>query len=199
MKFATTLTLLGSLAAAPALCLADGTDNPTGFYLGGAYGRFNLGIQHLDDVPDAVQSVGHTRTDAWKAYGGYRFSPYIGIEAAYIDFGHAKDQFSATGSNGNYNVHLKGFAPSLILTAPLGPVEIFGKAGEYYYNVDTTINFDSPGPGIDSSHSSNDFVWGGGVGFVIASHVTLRAEYEKLEIKNGGNTDALWLGAHYRF
>jgi len=84
-------------------------------------------------------------------------------------------------------------------TAPLGPVEIFGKAGEYYYNVDTTINFDSPGPGIDSSHSRNDFVWGGGVGYVIASHVTLRAEYEKLEIKNGGNTDALWLGAHYRF
>lgn len=199
MKLATTLTLLGSIAAAPALCLADATDNPSGIYLGAAYGRFNLGIHHLDDVPGAAQSVGHTHSDAWKAYMGYRFTPYVGIEAAYIDFGNNGDRFSATGSNGNYNLHLKGFAPSLILTAPVGPVELFAKAGEYYYKVNTTINFDNPGPGIDTSHSSNDFVWGGGVGFVVASRVTLRAEYEKLEIKNGGQTDALWLGAHYRF
>lgn len=199
MKLAAALVLLGSIAAAPALCLADGTDNPSGPYIGGAVGRFNLDIQHLDDVPDAVQTIHHSDDNSWKAYLGYRFNPYIALEAAYIDFGSTSDQFEATGSNGNYEVKLKGFAPSLVLSWPLGPVELFGKAGEYYYDVDTHINFDNPGPNITSSHSRNDFVWGGGVGFVIFSHVALRAEYEKLEIQSGGSTDALWLGAAYRF
>jgi opacity protein-like surface antigen len=197
-KFAT-LALMGSLAAAPALSLADGTDNPSGIYLGGAVGRFNLDIQHLDDVPDAVQTIHHSDDNSWKAYLGYRFNPYLGLEADYINFGNNKDEFQATGSNGNYEVRLKGIAPALVLTLPLGPVEVFGKAGEYYYNEDSHIDFDNPGPRITSSHSRNDFMWGGGVGVVVLSHLALRAEYEKLEIDNGGNTDALWLGAGWRF
>jgi hypothetical protein len=34
-----------------------------------------------------------------------------------------------TGSSGDYRLRLKGFAPCVIGTLPLGPVELFGKAG----------------------------------------------------------------------
>jgi opacity protein-like surface antigen len=82
---------------------------------------------------------------------------------------------------------------------PLGPVELFAKIGQYYYDVDTRIDLDSPGPDISTSHSRNDFIWGGGVSAVILERVELRAEYEKVEIENARDSNAFWLGAAWRF
>jgi len=194
----TALALLGTLVAIPALSLAD--DNASGAYVGGAFGRFNLHIEHLDDVDDAAQTIAHSDNNSWKAFVGYRFTPNWSIEAAYIDFGNSSDEFSSTGSDGNYRVRMKGFAPSLVGTIPVGPVELFGKVGEYFYNVDTRIDLDGAGsPRITSSHSRSDLVWGGGVGITVLEHLNLRAEYERIEIDNAQNSNALWLGAAWRF
>lgn len=190
--------LLGMLAAAPAMSFAA-SDNPSGPYVGGAFGQFDLNIRHLDDVADAEQTVQHSNSNSWQAFAGYRFGPYVSLEAAYVDFGNTSDEFAATGSNGNYRVRMKGFEPSLLLTLPVGPVELYGKAGYLYYNVDTRINFDGSDPGIQSSHSRTDLVWGGGLQFVVLDHLALRAEYNRIEISEARNTDALWLGAAWRF
>ncbi len=37
-------------------------------------------------------------------------------------------------------MHATGFAPSVITALPLGPLEIFAKAGYYYYKVKLTVN-----------------------------------------------------------
>jgi len=179
--------------------MSDSTDNPSGPYIGGGVGQFNLHIKHLDGVDNAVQDIRDSDNNSWKVFAGYRFVPWLRLEAAYIDFGESKDSFSATGSNGNYRVKMHGFAPSVMVSAPLGPVELFAKAGEYYYNVDTRVDFDSPGPSIRTSHSRNDFLWGGGLSFVVIHRLELRAEYEKLELENAHQTDALWLSAAWRF
>lgn len=199
MNALTKLALMTALTAPLLATAGDATDNPSGPYVGGGIGRFNLNIKHLDDVDNAVQTIGKSDDNAWKVFAGYRFLPWLGAEAAYIDFGRPKDTFTATGSNGNYRVKLSGFAPSLIASVPLGPVELFGKVGEYYYDVKTRVDFDNPGPDIDTSHSRNDFLWGGGVAVVVAQHVELRAEYEKVEIENARDSDAFWLAAAVRF
>jgi len=174
------------------------TSNPSGPYIGAGIGQYNAHIKHLDGVDDAVQDIRNSDNNSWKIFAGYRFLPWLRVEASYIDFGSSEDSFSATGSNGNYRVKMNGFAPSVILSAPLGPVELFAKAGEYYYNVDTRVDFDSPGPDIRTSHSRNDFMWGGGLSFVVLQRLELRAEYEKLELPNT-QSDAFWLGAAWRF
>lgn len=195
------LVMAGGLLAAPISQAAPGTtgDNPGGFYVGGAFGQFNLDINHLDDIDDAEQTVQHSDSNSWQAFVGYRFGPIVSLEAAYIDFGNSSDEFAATGSSGNYRVRVKGFSPSVLLTLPVGPVELYGKAGYLYYDVDTRINFDGPDPGVDSSHSDSKFIYGGGLQFVVLDHLALRAEYDRIQIKNADDTDAFWLGAAWRF
>lgn len=192
--------LIAAICGVPVIASARDMDsNPSGPYVGGSVGQFNLHIKHLDGVDDAVSNINNSDDNAWKVYAGYRFMPYLSLEAAYIDFGKQDNTFSATGSNGNYRVKMSGFAPELIGTLPMGPVELFGKVGQYYYNVDTRVDFDSPGPDIRTSHSRNDFLWGGGVGVVLVHHLALRAEYEKIEIQDAPHSDAFWLGAAWRF
>lgn len=199
MKTINSMILIGTLAAAPLVCGAAERENPTGPYVGAGVGQFNLNLDNLDDVDDAVTSIRESDDNAWKVFGGYRFLPFLGIEAAYIDFGSPGDRFDTSGSDGNYRVDISGFAPSLIASVPLGPVELFGKIGQYYYDVDTRLDIDAPGPDIDTSYSRNDFLWGGGISLVVLERLELRAEYEKVEIENASDSDAFWLNAAWRF
>jgi opacity protein-like surface antigen len=123
----------------------------------------------------------------------------VAVEAAYIDFGAASGRFTGTGSNGNYQVTMSGFAPYVVGILPLGPVELSAKVGSYFYDVKVRANFDNPNPGVDSSHSRNDFLYGVGLGFTVFNHIHLRAEYETIELKNASNTDAYWLSGAWRF
>jgi OmpA-OmpF porin, OOP family len=200
-RLMSTTALLG-LTVAPIMGLAQMSDNPTGFYAGAGLGRFNLKVRSLDAVGDALSSIAHSNNDSWKVFGGYRTSPYLSFEAAYVDFGRSKDGFTATGSNGNYRIKVSGVAPSVLVTAPLGPVEVFGKASYYFYDIDTRVNFDSPAPGtsagVDSKHSDSKFALGGGVGLTFAERFNVRAEYEVLKVRNARNSGVVWLTGSIR-
>lgn len=178
-------------------------DNPSGPYVGASVGRFNLHVRHLDAGNTSVTSITASDDNSWKVFGGYRFNPYIAIEGDYIDFGSPNDRFTATGSNGNYRIDLSGFAPYVVGSVPLGPVELFAKVGYVYYNVDTRVNFDSPGPGqnagIDTSHTRSDIAYGGGIGTTLFQHLNIKAEYEVFDIDNAPSSNAVWLTAAWRF
>ncbi len=195
------VSLVAALAAfaATAVQAADVSDNPSGPYVGLGWGQFDLRLDRLDDVGAAINSITDSDDNAWKAFVGYRFNPYIAIEADYIDFGRPSDRFTATGNNGNYRLDLSGFAPYVVATAPVGPVELFAKLGYYFYDVDARVNFDAPGPGIDSSHSGSDLVYGAGVGITILDHLHARAEYEIVDIEDASDSSAIWLSAAWRF
>ena len=193
-----TITVL-ALAALPALASASTGDlNTSGPYVGVGWGRFNLNIRNLSDVGTAASNITKSNDNAWKAFGGWRLGPYFALEAAYIDFGKPAERFSATGSSGRYALQMNGFAPSVVGSIPIGPVELFAKAGSYFYNVKLQVDLNGLN-GIESSHSRNDFLYGGGVGVTIAQHVHLRAEYETLELRNAKNSDAFWLSSAWRF
>lgn len=199
MKTLPALATVMALAAAPAMAAdAYSQANPSGAYLGGGWGRFNLHLHNLGDVGTAADTIVDSNDNAWKLFAGYRFSPYWSLEAAYIDFGRPSDRFVASGSNGTYRVKMSGFAPSIVGTLPLGPVELFGKAGYYLYNVDTRVDFNS-GTFLESKHSRSDFIYGGGVGITVMEHLNVRAEYERVDVSNAPNSDALWLDAAWRF
>lgn len=196
--------LLGAVAAASLLftgaARAADDDNPSGFYLGAGAGRFNLSMRNLDEASSVANRIIHDADDrSWKIFAGYRFGRYFGLEGAYIDLGNPSDTFTGTGSNGRYRLQVSGFAPSVIGRVPIGPVELFAKAGEYYYNVDTRVNINPNSPDISTSHSRNDFLWGGGISGVVIQRLELRAEYEKIEIENAPDSNALWLAAAWRF
>jgi OOP family OmpA-OmpF porin len=175
-------------------------DNPSGPYIGGGYGRFDLHVHNFGDIGQAADTIVDSNDNAWKVFGGWRLNPYFALEGAYIDLGTPGDRFTATGSSGTYKVHATGFAPSVIGAVPLGPVEIFAKAGYYYYNVKLTVNVQSlSGASVESSHSRSDFLYGAGAGLTFMDHLHVRAEYERINMANYSNSDALWLTAAWRF
>lgn len=185
------------MAACTAPALAD---NPGGPYVGGGFGRFHLNIDNLNDVGQAVDSIADSNDDAYKIFAGWRLTPNWAVEGAYVNFGHPRDQFSATGSDGQYRVHMDGFSPTLLGSVPLGPVELFGEIGYLFYHVDLTANFTSlDSEVLESTHTRSDFLYGGGVGMTFFDHLNLRAEYQQLDLTRYQNSDASWLDAAWRF
>lgn len=174
-------------------------DNERGFYAGAGVGQFNVKIDDIDDADEAIERLDDDDA-AWKIFAGYRFNPYIALEAAYIDFGNPRSHFSASGSSGDYKVSLDGFAPYLIGSLPLGPVELFAKVGYYYYDVKTAVDLDDLGGNVfRSSKSDQDFLYGVGVGMTFFDHLHARLEYERIEAEQLDDADALWLSAAWRF
>ena len=190
----TTAALLALMGAGTAAQAAE--ENDSGFYIGAGVGQFNVQIDDVDDTDEAVQSLDDD-DNSWKFFGGYRFNPYLSLELAYIDFGGPEDSFEGSGSDGEYKLDISGFAPYIIGSFPIGPVELFAKAGYYFYDVDVTADFDDPD--IDSSSSEEDFLYGFGVGATFFEHLNARLEYEKIDSDLVDDADALWLSAAWRF
>jgi OmpA-OmpF porin, OOP family len=187
------------IALAPGSALAQMGDNDTGFYVGGGVGQFNVQIDDVDQTDEAIERLDDDDT-AWKAFVGWRFMPFLSLELAYVDFGGPSDRIEAAGASGDYQVELSGFAPYVIGTVPLGMVELFGKIGYYFYDVDLTADLDDPlAPDIDSSSSEEDLVYGAGVGMTFFERLHARLEYEKIDSDTVDDADALWLSGAWRF
>ena len=186
--------LLLSLAAGTATAEVD---NPRGFYAGAGVGQFNVDIDNVDEFGDTVGDL-DADDAAFRIFAGYRLTPFISFEAAYVDFGSPSDEFNASGTDGDYRLELAGFAPAVVGTIPVGPVELFAKAGWYFYDADVRISLDG-GDVIRSDSSGDDFMYGAGVGITFFDRVNTRLEYEVIDIENTDDANALWASASWRF
>jgi len=172
----------------------------SGPYVGAAAGRFDLKLDDFDDVGTAVHDITHSTHDSYRVDVGWRFAPFFALEADYVNFGDSHDSFVGSGSDGDYRLHLSGFAPFVVGTLPLGPIEVFAKGGYLFYNTNLTVDFHAPPDDVlQSSHSRSDFIYGGGLGLTLIGHLNLNAEYDRIRIVNARDSDALWLGAAWRF
>ena len=86
------LIALGSGSA-----FAQSPENDEGLYIGGGVGQFNLEIDGIDGVDEAVETLDDSDT-SWQAFVGWRLNPYFSLQAAYIDFGGPEDDFSTSGA-----------------------------------------------------------------------------------------------------
>jgi hypothetical protein len=178
---------------------AQSPDNDEGLYVGGGVGQFNIDIDGIDGIDEAVERVDDNDT-AWQAYVGWRLNPYISLQAAYIDFGGPEDSFSTGGSSGNYRAELNGFAPSIIGHVPLGPVELQAKLGYYFYDLDITANLDDLGGDVfQSNDSGEDLMYGVGVAMTFFERLSTKLEYEKIDLERVDDANAFWLSGEWRF
>ena len=94
-----------------------------GFYLGGSVGQANLKV---DDVTDGISTEDFDADDtAFKLIAGIRPLDWLGVEAAYVNFGEPEDtvlgqKLQADGDG------ISAFAVGFL---PTGPVDLFAKVG----------------------------------------------------------------------
>jgi len=200
-KAITVAGVLLALAAGPAL--AQRSDdragrNLDGFYLGGGVGDYSSEVRDINSAND-VDDVGIDFTDssnAMKVFAGWNFNRYFAVQGDYVDFGEASGAVaSSVGSPAAIGTNdVQGLAPSIVGTIPIGPIELFGRLGVIFYEIDANL---TGGRLIDDSGS--DMVWSAGLGVDIKDRVNLRLEYEEIDIPQLDKADALWLNVAWKF
>ena len=178
-----------ALLALVALASTAHADNDKGFYAGAGVGAFNVKI---DSVADVSNTLGEFDSDdvSFKAFAGWRFASFIGVEVDYLDLGKPSDEVG----NVNVSTELSGFAPYIVGTLPLGPLELSAKVGYLFYDFKVAA-----GQSSKRKTSDEDPVYGVGIGITIFQHLATKIEYERIDISKLDKSDALWLTAAWRF
>lgn len=176
---AVTLAALG--VSSPALA-----DENSGLYIGVGLGDFSNEIDSLDDVDIDFDAD----DDASRIFAGWRFNRFFALQLDYSDLGETNQAINLL----NVSADTTALAPSLVGTLPLGPVELFAKAGIAFYDLEISLD-----DNVVFDESDHDVVYGAGVGFTLLDRLSLRLEYEVYDISEFADSEAVWLTAHWRF
>ena len=180
-----------SLATLPA-AFADET---AGAYLGGGFGRFNAGIDDVDQVDDAIEGWDES-DDTYKLFAGYRLNKFLSFELDYVNLGEPS---GAVVPGRNVDSAVDGFAPYVIGTFPLGNwFEVYGRLGYYFYDATVGVE-DELDNRAEFDEESEDLVYGAGIGANIGERLNLRLEYERFDLQGVDDADSLWLTAAWKF
>jgi OOP family OmpA-OmpF porin len=140
---------------------------------------------------------------AWKAYGGYAFTPNFAVEIGYSDFG----KFKATLAPFTDEAKVTAWEISAIGAFPIvQQLLVFGRLGLYRATVKEDTNFAG-----SFENDNNDFTYGLGLQYNITRHLSLRGEWQRYNKVGGGdvafgagvgeksNLDVLGVSALWRF
>ena len=154
------LLLMAAAAAFPSQAHA-------GFIFGAGVGSNTVEIDEDFDESDL----------GWKAFAGFRFIKFLGVEVQYVEFGNPEAD--------DIEVELNDLAAFGIGVLPIGEhFEIFGKAGYGQWDVeveDTSLN------DVLADESEWDFVYGAGAAVIFGEHFGFRLEYEVFEVDDTDN------------
>lgn len=172
----------------------------------GPYVGVSAGWSHYS-IPDRVEELNNInicsalsceKSDfGFKVFGGYMFTPYIGAEVQYANYGKA----TATVPGGELDLETAGFGAFLVGQYPIQDFRFFGKIGLAY--LDSELSASAQGIGSDSySDKATNFAWGVGATYMYNKNVGVRFEYEqsKWELSDTKDNVGLWsIGVQYSF
>ena len=176
-----------AFAASPAFAADEG--NHQGLYLGVGLGEFSTQIDDINNVDD-VNLDFDSDEDATKIFAGWRFNRFLSVQLDQYDFDRSNTAINLL----DVSADTKGTAASIVGTLPLGPIELFARAGEIWYDVNVDVDGQRE---IDAS--GHDPVYSAGIGFTVAKRLNLKAEYERINISDFSDANAVWLSAAWRF
>lgn len=177
---ALTLALIGTAAQA--------ADN--GIYLGAGVSQVKL-----DDVGKDFDTgnLNDFKLDdtSWKLIGGFRPIDNFAAELNYFDLG---DESRTFGSQA-FRVDGKAYGAFGVGFIPIGPVDLFGKAGLVRWE----SNASASGPlGFRFDDKGTEFGWGVGAQARLGS-LGARLEYEQFDVDHTDGVEALSLSVFWTF
>lgn len=166
-----------------------------GPYVGASVGQSNYSI-------DCVGTCDKTDI-GMKLFGGYMFTPMLGVEMDYGWYGTAKVNTQIGNTNVLAEGKSDGFSGFLIGQYPIENFRLFGKLGFARLNTSVDARSASGVPvNVDNNDASFEFAWGIGGTWMVNKQLGIRAEYEarKFQFESENNTLGFFsIGAQYHF
>jgi len=182
-KFVCSTTIILTASFASVCSMAD-----SGVYVGGG-----IGMAELKDSTGNPGGVDFTERDtAWKGFVGYNLDAIplvkLAAEVGYRDLG------SPDGSVGGVPVSYKaqGIDYAVLAGVGLGPVDLMARLGGLSYKLEKNVG------GIHNDYDGNAPVYGIGLWFTLFG-VGVRAEYEKIDIKELDDAQMVSVSAFFKF
>lgn len=153
-----------------------------------------------------------TKDTGYKLFGGYMFTPNLGIEGGWVDLGKAKGTGDVDVDTGEgiivvpATAELKssGLFLAGIAAAPIGSGSVFAKVG--LSNLKSEVTVSALGASDSTSTRHTDVFYGIGAGYNFTKNFGMRVEWERFRIKYSDgveefkdNVDLLSIGVTYRF
>ncbi len=138
---------------------------------------------------DAVGGLSTDRSDSGgKIYGGYQFSPNLGVELGYATLGEFSSAAGTVKGSGSY--------VDAVGTLPLGSgFSLLGRVGLFNGKLENSF--------AGGSDKGTNAKFGAGVQYDFSTHLGLRGEWERYRFDASGNsnanTDLYSIGLNYRF
>jgi OmpA-OmpF porin, OOP family len=217
MTFTKTSGILGLAALAVFSGPAAQAQAPaTGWYGGANIGRSAASIDN-GRITSGLAAQGlaagpiddHDRSTGYKLFGGYQFTPNIGVEAGFFDLGHVGYSASTTPAGTlTGDMRVKGLNLDLVGTVPLvGRLSALGRVG--VTSVRSSDSFGTTGAvrlpyaSATPSQRSAGIKAGLGLMYDVSDSLAVRAEAERYGLKdavgNRGHMDLFSVGLIYRF
>jgi hypothetical protein len=218
--FKTSASCLAALAFALRATSAGASDtNPLGFYFGGAVGQSNVRANEVAGFGASQGTPGvplgfDERHTGWKLVVGMRPISPLGVELAYVDFGHPAAlgnlYGNSTGLRTQIDAHAKAFELSGLayLPLPLPLVDLYAKVG--IARLQNEVNADvvcfanlsgcpptRPFAPFALNETSARFAYGAGIQLKLLPF-SLRLEYERISA-SGGDPDLTSIGLAWAF
>lgn len=148
----------------------------------GPYIGANIGYGMTDDDIGPVTFDDESFT--WKVLGGFRFAPFFGAEASWVDLG----DYSSNGAD----VELDGFTLEGVGYLPLSTnIDLYAKLGAFFWSSDVTV------AGISADDDGTDLVGGLGVRAALTENSGVALEWERYAAEV--DVDAFTIGVDFRF
>jgi OOP family OmpA-OmpF porin len=170
-----------------------GTPGESGFY-----GGLGVGAAKSDVNAGPIGGAKDDKDTAWKAFGGYQFNRYFGVEAGYIDLGKS----SIVGPAGAASFDSQAWQASVVGSVPLSSqFALTGKLGIARTDTDTVGNIGAT-PVVASDHNT-DPTYGLGLRYDINKSLGVRGEWERFRSGGGSfgksDVDVYSVSGIYRF
>jgi OOP family OmpA-OmpF porin len=210
------------LAAQPAFA------EKTGFYVGADVGQMSADIEKsaIDDLllgalaDEGIFVDGSSKLDdsdtTFAVTAGYRFLPYLAVEAQYLDLGEASyeasgdfymDDFFVGEGNVDASIDSSGFGLSVLGILPIEAWELYARVGMYFGDTELKVGATIEGvsDSASDSKSEEELFYGIGAGYTFNDTWNVRLEYSVFqdigdeELTGEADVDRLVLGLNYRF
>ena len=160
----------------------------SGVYIGGG-----VGMAELKDSTGNPGGVDFKEQDtAWKGFVGYNFDfiPLVkfAAEVGYRDLG--SPDTTVAGVPVSYKAN--GIDYAVLAGLGLGPVDLMARLGGMNYKLEKNVG------GIHNDYDGNAPVYGIGLWFTLAG-IGIRAEYEKIDIKELDDAQMVSVSVFYKF